>query len=144
MTDAYYPSFDGVVNVVENYMRYLGRDNDCVLIAPKYPEKRNYVEKDEFKVVRCKSLIGTEGYRMAIPRLDRKLGKFLKEEKFDIIHVHSPFLLGRYMVDYGKKAGIPTVCTLHTKYKWDLERSLNNSKPLIAIAMNYIIYMNIL
>ena len=122
LTDSYYPSFDGVINVVQNYMRNLGKDNDCTLIAPKYPKKWKYVESDEFKVIRCKSLPGVEGYRLAVPQFDRKLFKFLKDEKFDLIHVHSPFGLGKYAIKVGKKLGIPVVATLHTKYYDDIYR----------------------
>lgn len=122
LTDSYYPSFDGVINVVQNYMRNLGKDNDCTLIAPKYPKKWKYVESDEFRVIRCKSLPGVEGYRLAVPQFDRKLFKFLKDEKFDLIHVHSPFGLGKYAIKVGKKLGIPVVATLHTKYYDDIYR----------------------
>ena len=122
LTDSYYPSFDGVINVVQNYMRKLGKENDCTLIAPKYPKKWKYVESDEFRVIRCKSLPGVEGYRLAVPQFDRNLFKFLKNGKFDLIHVHSPFGLGKYAIKVGKKLNIPVVATLHTKYYDDIYR----------------------
>ena len=138
VTESFTPDIDGVASVVKNYAPRLNAIEECKVLAPARSKKSGYVDKESYQVIRCVSFSAPEKYREGLPWFDAKLKKRLDEEKFDIIHVHSPFLLGRYMVDYGKKAGIPTVCTLHTKYKWDLERSLNNSKPLIAIAMNYI------
>ena len=121
-SDAYFPSVDGVVNVVSNYMTVLNKKNICKLVVPAYPKKRGYVDNQSFDIFRCKSMFGLEGYRLALPQFDKKLLKFLKEEKFDIIHVHSPFGLGKYAVNIGKKLNIPVVATMHTKYYDDILR----------------------
>ena len=121
-SDAYFPSLDGVVSVVHNYMQNLSKDNVCKLVVPAYPKKLGYVDKEGYEVFRCKSMFGLEGYRLALPGFDKKLLKFLKEEKFDIIHVHSPFGMGKYAIKMGKKLGIPVVATMHTKYYDDILR----------------------
>ena len=121
-SDAYFPSIDGVVNVVNNYMKVLSKENDCTLVVPKYPEKLGYVDNEPFKIFRCKSMRGMEGYRLALPGKDKELEEFLRKEKFDLIHVHSPFGLGKYAIKIGKKLGIPVVATMHTKYYDDILR----------------------
>ena len=134
--DTYYPKFDGPNLVVTSYCKNFVKREDCTVtaIVPRYPK---YKDNQPFNVLRVKSLSGPEGYRLAIPKFDHKLKKFLKSNKIDIIHVHSPFTLGRYMINYGKKHKIPTLITFHTKYKEDFERS-TSLKSVQKFLMNYI------
>ena len=134
-SDAYFPSLDGVVSVVHNYMNNLSKNNVCKLVAPAYPKKLGYVDNVNYEVFRCKSMFGMEGYRLALPGFDKKLLKFMKEEKFDIIHVHSPFGMGKYAIKIGKKLGIPVVATMHTKYYDDILRIVK-LKSIAKLTLN--------
>ena len=80
-----------------------------------------------------------ENYRTALPNLDRKFYKEIKKRDFDIIHVHSPFTIGRYAIKLGKKLNVPVVATLHTQYKEDFKRVLHNFKPLVNFMVKYIL-----
>ena len=121
--DTYYPKIDGPNNVLTFYTENLnnieGVDAEVVV-----PRTRNYVDVQKFVVRRVKSLPAVEGYEMGLAGLDRKLKKFLKNTKIDLIHIHSPFTMGRFFVNYGKKHKIPTVYTFHTAFKEDFERIL--------------------
>lgn len=121
--DTYYPKIDGPNNVLTFYTENLnnieGVDAEVVV-----PRTRNYVDVQKFVVRRVKSLPAVEGYEMGLAGLDRKLKKFLKNTKIDLIHIHSPFTMGRFFVKYGKKHKIPTVYTFHTAFKEDFERIL--------------------
>lgn len=134
--DCYYPKFDGPTNVITNYSKSLMKiENSKVeIFVPRFP---NYTDNQPFPVHRVKSLPSVEGYYQGTPGSDAKMKKYLKENTFDIIHLHSPFTMGKYFAKYGKKHGIPTIFSFHTKFKDDFERTLH-IKPLINFMMRYI------
>lgn len=135
--DSYFPCIDGPINVVKNYSTDLNRKTTCVLAVPKARKKDGYVDKEEFKVVRCKSVSAPEKYRAAQPTFDFKFKKAIKDEHFDIIHAHSPFMLSKCLRKIAKKQNIPFVITIHTQYKEDFKRSTHNNPLFVAIAMKY-------
>ena len=133
--DCYYPKFDGPCLVVTSYSNSLLKQGVDVKVAvPRFPR---YQDNQKFEVFRTKSMASKEGYRCALPGSDRKLKKFLKENKFDIIHIHSPFTMCKFFTKYGKKNNIPTIFTFHTKYREDFERVLK-FKFLQNFMMQYI------
>ncbi len=134
--DCYYPKFDGPTNVITNYSKSLMKieNSEVEIFVPRFP---NYTDNQPFPVHRVKSVPSVEGYYQGTPGLDGKLKKYLKENKFDIIHLHSPFTMGKYFAKYGKKHNIPTVFSFHTKFKDDFERTLHIS-PLVNFMMRYI------
>ena len=135
--DSYYPKFDGPNLVITSYANSFLKDNDveCEVAVPRYPK---YKDNQKFKVNRVRSIKGPEGYTVALPNLDCKLKKYLKEKNFDIIHIHSPFTMCKFFTKYGKKHNIPTIFTFHTKFKEDFERKLK-SKCLQNFMMKYIL-----
>ena len=50
----------------------------------------------------------------------------LKNGNFDLFHIHSPFTIGSFAVDYAKKNNIPTVITMHSQFYQDFMRATNN------------------
>lgn len=138
LLDAYYPTIDGPINVVKNYSQNISRKAECKLAVPTAPKKSNYVDKEEFEVIRCKALPAPEGYRFAQPWADGKFRKRIEEEKFDILHTHSPFSLGRFAIKTAKKQGVPVVATIHTQYHVDFARVLKGCKPLVKFMVKYI------
>lgn len=134
--DAYYPKFDGPCLVITSYANsFLKLNTDVKVAVPKFPK---YKDSQLFEVYRTKSMPSKEGYRCALPGIDSKLKKFLKENNFDIIHIHSPFTMCKFFAKYGKKHNIPTIFTFHTKYKEDFERTLK-LKCLQKFMMHYIL-----
>ncbi len=139
VTDAFYPAFDGVVSVVDNYAKQLNKKAICKVGAPAPSKKSGYVEKKDYEVIRTTSISAPEGYRMAMPFLTRRFRKRLDKEKFDLIHIHSPFTMGKIAMRYAKRHHIPVVATLHTKYKEDFKRKLGAKSPLVNFMMRYIL-----
>lgn len=137
--DTYFPAWDGPTMLVSNYAKCMVKrdDTDVELMVPKYP---HYEDSAEFPVHRIKSVPAQEKYRSAVPFLQRKSVKIIarKDKPFDIIHAHSPFLLGRHAIKTGKKYGIPTVITLHTRFHEDFDRLLK-SKALRRFMMKFIL-----
>ncbi len=138
VVDSYYPNVDGAINAVKNYTKELNRISTAKLACPMANKKLKYVDNEEFEVIRCNSLTAPEDYRLAEPSIDKNFSKKLKSENFDIIHVHTPFTLGRYMVKFAKRNKIPVVATLHTQYHQDFERVLKGFKPLVKFMIKFI------
>lgn len=115
--DSWYPDVCGPVIVAENYCKIMNRSNNCSLVVPEFSKKqRKSVNKNfDFPITEVVSLPAPEGTRCALPALDPRLNKIIKH-KPDILHAHSPFLIGEYFVNLGKFLKIPTVMTFHTKF----------------------------
>ncbi len=141
LMDSYYPNIDGPTNVVTYYAKNIDarEDASCKVIVPKPPKKSGYVDCQPFDVIRCNSMQVTDyGYCMGFPGFDGEFKKKIANEEFDIVHAHSPFVMGRYALKLGKERKIPVVATLHTKFREDFERMFHGFKPLVWFMMNYI------
>lgn len=138
LIDTFYPTVDGAINVVNYYAENLNEIASCSIAAPRPSKKSKYLDGASFKIFRCAATKAPDGYRNALPFLDFSFKKRIKNEHFDIYHTHSPFALGRFAVKAAKKAGVPVIATLHTKYHLDFERELHGNKPLIRFMMRYI------
>lgn len=111
--DSYKPYVGGVVRSIESFtieLRKLG--HDVYILAPNYPGAEE--EKDVFRFPSIPSPT-YNGFYLGLP-FSTKLEKFLNQNPLDIIHVHSPFILGRLGAKISKKRGLPLVFTYHTLY----------------------------
>lgn len=117
--DTYFPMVDGVIHVVHNYAKRIRDDEfEVVVFCPKAGKYSD--ETLEYPVVRCKSAkVPFFDYRIPLPRLDRKFKKALGESKLDIVHIHSPFGVGKAGIAYAKKHNIPAVAFMHSQFKQD-------------------------
>lgn len=121
--DTFFPMVDGVTMVVDNYAKRLVKYANVIVFAPKCAGKEFDDSKLGYKVVRCKSLkLPIVDYSLPIPRLDRKFLKELKNAKLDIVHIHSPFSVGKAGISYAKKHSIPVIATMHSQFKQDFLR----------------------
>ena len=119
--DTYFPMIDGVVMVVDNYAKKLQKYADVTVFCPMVDKR--FQDNYNYKVVRCKSFKPFFlDYVAPIPMLDNKFKKYLKQEQFDIVHIHSPFTVGSMAVNIAKRKNIPVVATLHSQYKQDLKK----------------------
>lgn len=134
--DTFYPKVDGPATVINNIASISAKHNlaQIDLLVPHYPK---YKDKFKYRVIRVPSIFGPDKYRTGLPQLKCNLKKLLKQEKYDIIHVHSPFTMGKWAINFAKKNGIPSINTLHTRYKSDFERKLK-SKTLQNFMMRYV------
>ena len=121
--DSFYPLTDGVISVVDNYARRLSKYADVIVFVPKYFRKKYDDSKFPYKVVRCQSVkVPRLDYSLPLPKLDRKFSTNLKKYNLDIIHIHSPFSVGRAGLKYAVRHNIPCVATMHTQFKQDLKK----------------------
>ena len=138
--DTFYPMIDGVVTVVDNYARILSnyKNTEVIVFAPdtgKYNDSRL-----PYKVVRCKSIkLPKLDYSLPLPKMDLRFLKSLDKYNLDIIHIHSPFTIGRLGVEYAKKHNIPLFGTIHSQFYKDYYRATRNkflSKELTKNTMD--------
>lgn len=104
----------GVPISIERLKRGLEvQGHEVTVFAPTYREQDQ--EENVFRYATCmKHFIG--GIVLPNP-FDIRIEKEFRRQKFDIIHVHHPILIGRTAVYLSKKYGIPLVFTYHTRYE---------------------------
>lgn len=124
--DNYFPVIDGVTETVHQYASHM----DAAVVCPEM--ESHYLEKHDFpyRVIPSRTLRGPMiRYPSALPRLDGKLAEAVEKEGPQILHFHSPSLLGGYAVSLGRKMTIPVVGTFHSKI-YDAVLEVTKSKAL--------------
>ncbi|MTI79609.1 MAG: glycosyltransferase family 4 protein [Firmicutes bacterium] len=112
-SDSYRPYTSGVVRSLETFkdeLKVMGHEVN--IFAPNYPNCEKEPDVHRFFSIPAPT---NKDFTLAIPFSVGMLSK-LKKLNLDIIHVHSPFLLGRLGARYARKLGIPLVFTYHTLY----------------------------
>ncbi|HHW62215.1 MAG TPA: glycosyltransferase family 4 protein [Syntrophomonadaceae bacterium] len=113
-TDSYKPYTSGVVTSISTFKEELTRlGHEVHIFAPSYP---NYTDTEE-NVYRYYSVPSPTNpdYTLAIP-VYPGMNLLIKKLQLDIIHVHSPFTMGRVGLHYARKYYLPLVFTYHTRY----------------------------
>jgi len=127
--DSWYPDINGVIVVMDNLLRCMSEYADVTLVVPKMGNKDEDNKKYPYKVIRVDSIkIPLADYRLGIVDLEYlKLKKIFKNIDFDIIHIHSPFALGRLGVRIAKEKNIPVVATFHTRWEFEFKKYLKSN-----------------
>ncbi|MFA6843955.1 MAG: glycosyltransferase, partial [Bacilli bacterium] len=132
--DTFFPMVDGVVVVVDNYARRLSKIADVTVFAPR--GRKDFDDSTlPYKVVRCRSRLPLFflDYDLPLPNFDKNFKKELLNSNLDIVHIHSPFSLGKQGMNYAKKHNIPLVSTMHSQFKKDFLK--NTHSKLISNIM---------
>lgn len=117
--DAFFPMIDGVVSVVDNYAKRLCKIANTTVFTTA-PRDKNFVDNYPYKVVRCSKFeVPGLDYDLGLPNLDAKFQRELKNSKLDIVHIHSPFSVGKAGLAYAKRHRLPVVATNHSQFKQD-------------------------
>lgn len=118
MTNNYKPFIGGVPISVERLAKGLrDRGHEVYIFAPEY-ENADQDEDRENGVIRYDSWKGMMEGGVVIPNMfDAKIRDAFKKQRFDLIHVHHPMLLGNVASHLSIKYDIPLVFTYHTKYE---------------------------
>lgn len=113
-TDSFKPYTSGVVTSICTFREELENlGHQIYIFAPSYP---GYSE-NEYGVYRYYSVPSPTNpdYTLAIP-IFPGMNSLLKRLDLDIIHVHSPFTMGRVGLHYARRYDTPIVFTYHTLY----------------------------
>lgn len=137
--DTFFPMVDGVIMVVDNYARRLSEYCNVTVFAPV--GRKKYDDSTlPYKVVRCKTKFPLTflDYDLPLPSMDSKFMKEVKKANLDLIHIHSPFSIGKIGVSYAKKNNIPVIATMHSQFKRDFKQAIKSDlivKSMLAIVM---------
>jgi len=125
--DSWYPDINGVILVMENLMKCMSKYADLILVVPKTGS-----EKDDgnypFKIIRVDSVpLVLANYKLGLVDVEYlKLKKQFKNIDFDIIHIHSPFALGRLGIRIAKEKKIPVISTMHARWEFEFKKYLKS------------------
>lgn len=123
-SESFPPVIDGVSNVAYNYARYIEQNHgESVVVTPKY---RNAVDDYPFRVIRYDAVMPKKetAYSVGNP-YDLKTLQKLQRQKFDLIHIHSPFASSLMAAMIAPQHKIPVVLTYHTKFDVDFEERMD-------------------
>ena len=114
-TDSFRPYTSGVVRSIELFSReFNARGHEVFVFGPDYP-MLHYPREE--KVFRFASIPAPTMPDFALPiPISVQLGSTIRRIGLDIIHVHSPFLLGRMGARAARRYNLPLVFTFHTLY----------------------------
>ncbi len=112
-SDSYYPYISGVVRSIELFRHELQQlGHNVYIFAPSYRR-----QKEEEGIFRFPSINAPtiKDFSLALP-FAPGVGKMIQDLKIDLIHCHSPFLLGNVGARTAKRHNLPLVFTHHTLY----------------------------
>ena len=123
--DTYYPMVDGVIQVVDSYARNLQKFCNVTVFAP-IGRKDFDDSKLPYKIVRCKKKfpIFFLDYDLPTPAFDKEFLKEIENSNLDIVHIHSPFTIGKLGIKYAKEHNVPVVATIHSQFYKDFKRAV--------------------
>jgi 1,2-diacylglycerol 3-alpha-glucosyltransferase len=126
ISDVYFPRVNGVSTSIRSFRRELqSLGHEVTLIAPAYPGH----EQQEPGIIRIASrgvLMDPEDRMMRRHLIDR-LWPALKDQRFDVLHIHTPFIAHFAGLFLAAQLGIPVVESYHTFF----EEYLYHYVPLV-------------
>ena len=129
-SESYPPVMDGVGEVVYDYVHELRRlGDDCYAIVSggwgslEY-DKKVGDEKVLRSIMHVIPMISPYGYTKIRKEVKDKVDSL----SFDIVHAHSPFMMGRYAIKTARKKNIPIVMTFHSQFKKDIKRVVKSEE----------------
>lgn len=126
LNDSFPPVIDGVVNVVQNYAKYLQSEHGAQITVgcPRYPDADYSGYPYEVVAYRSYDTTAlTSGYRAGDPFSGKDVAR-LASRAPELIHAHSPasaLVVARLLRE---ETDAPIVYTYHTKYDIDIRRAV--------------------
>ena len=115
LSDVYFPRVNGVstsINVFKNDLIKLG--HEVHLICPSYNEIN--MDKTVTTIKSKPIFFDPEDHLMSWSELNKKT-EWIKKQKFDLIHIQTPFIAHFYGKKLAKILNIPIVETYHTSFE---------------------------
>lgn len=136
-TDSFRPYTSGVVRSIELFSReFTAAGHQVYIFGPDYPLVETPREEGVFRFVSIPVPTMPE-FSLPIP-ISVQLGPTIKKLGLDLIHVHSPFLMGSLGARMARRYRLPLIFTFHTLYEQyvhylHLPFVENTSKQLVQI-----------
>ena len=116
ISDVYYPRINGVSTSIKSFKENLEQlGHEVRLIAPEY---NNHLCSEKWikRVPSFQVPYDPEDRLMNYFEL-KKLKKWVESEKFDLIHIHTPFMAHYFGLNLRKTLSIPCIETYHTFFE---------------------------
>ncbi|MDW7730295.1 MAG: glycosyltransferase family 4 protein [Bacillota bacterium] len=114
-TDSFRPYTSGVVRSIELFSReFTAHGHEVYIFGPDYPLLHPPKEEGVFRFISLPAPTMPE-FSLPIP-ISVQLGPTIKRIGLEIIHVHSPFLLGSLGARAARRHRLPLIFTFHTLY----------------------------
>lgn len=115
-TDTFHPKIDGIVTFLDNSINYSSkRKYNTAVFCPAYGKQKEKYSGKNVKIFRLHSvhLHTYKEVKIAIPR-PKKIFLELKNFHPDIVHIHSPGIIGLLGILSARKLHVPLIGTYHT------------------------------
>jgi 1,2-diacylglycerol 3-alpha-glucosyltransferase len=135
ISDVFFPRVNGVSTSIETFRRDLtALGHEVVLVAPDYPPAAAAgVAAADPSILRvpARAVPRDPEDRIMSRRGLRRALDSLAEARFDVVHIHTPFLAHYAGLKFARAHGIPVVATYHTLF----EEYLHHYVPLLPRAI---------
>jgi 1,2-diacylglycerol 3-alpha-glucosyltransferase len=115
LSDVYFPRVNGVSTSIQTFRHDLGSEGcKSVLFAPRYPQARD----DEPGIHRIRSRrlpLDPEDRIIAVGDLERAVLE--NPGRFDLVHIHTPFVAHRVGLRIARRLRLPAVESYHTFFE---------------------------
>lgn len=116
ISDVYFPRVNGVSTSIQTFRRELAKlGHEVDLIAPAYPVR--YAEDGQTLRVASRFIPLDPEDRMMKPGNVRALLPRLREERYDLVHIQTPFVAHYLGIEIADGLGVPRVETYHTFFE---------------------------
>lgn len=116
VSDVYFPRINGVSTSIQTFKQEFEKQgHEVILIAPDYPQE--YLEDDSIIRIKSRGVLFDPEDRMMHYQQVIALADTLAEEKFNLVHVHTPFVAHYAGVKLAEILQIPCVATYHTLFE---------------------------
>ena len=116
VSDVYFPRVNGVSTSIQTFRRELAAlGHEVDLIAPAYPAR--YAEDSHTLRVPSRFIPLDPEDRMMKPGNVRALLPRLREKRYDLLHIQTPFVAHYLGIEIADALGVPRVETYHTFFE---------------------------
>ena len=135
VSDVYFPRVNGVSTSIETFRRdLLGLGHEVTLVAPRYaaePVAVNTAASAPIVRIEARSVPRDPEDRLMSWRGLNATLEALAGQRFDVVHIHTPFLAHYAALRVARKFRIPVVATYHTRF----EEYLHHYVPVLPRAL---------
>jgi 1,2-diacylglycerol 3-alpha-glucosyltransferase len=131
ISDVYFPRVNGVSTSIRTFREDLSTQGiETLLVAPAYPGAASTAADEVLRVPSAGVPADPEDRRMRWGSLTRALDA-LPRARFDLVHIHTPFVAHYAGVRFARRAGLPALATYHTFF----EEYLHHYVPVLPRAL---------
>jgi len=117
VSDVYFPRVNGVSTSIRTFRSDLAACGvESCLIAPDYAAEKSLPEENIVRVAGARIPRDPEDRRMRYGALRDALAR-LRNESFDLVHIHTPFVAHYAGLRFARKLAIPCIATYHTFFE---------------------------